>query len=203
MPLPPTFKEIKSQDWNTPEWLVSLVKQALGTIELDPCSNVGSVVGAQTTFALPEHNGLKESWSNFKTVYINPPFNRTYIHEDQQIAIGAKEYQSLTKAKKAKYYSTTIKEWVEKASQAHYNFNTQSIILVPANVDTLVWHNIIFKDIDVKRYNVLTGASACIFRGRLEFMGATGPAPMACSAIYYGSEHDKFKNVFKSYGYIL
>lgn len=60
-------------DWCTPEYIVSAVKDMFGIIQLDPCSNTNSIVGAVTNYILPTNDGLKDSW-DYSTIYVNPPF---------------------------------------------------------------------------------------------------------------------------------
>jgi len=59
--------------WNTPQKYVRAVKEVMPIIELDPCSNEMSIVGAR-------HNeyvdGLGLDWNKFNTIYVNPPYGR-------------------------------------------------------------------------------------------------------------------------------
>lgn len=48
-----------------------------GTIDLDPCSNTGSIVPATRRVSLPE-NGLKVPWDVRRT-YMNPPYGRPTV----------------------------------------------------------------------------------------------------------------------------
>lgn len=64
-----------SVHWNTPKWLVDAVVAGLGSIDLDPCSNPHSIVPARRKVQLPE-DGLAVDWSEFKGVYVNPPYGR-------------------------------------------------------------------------------------------------------------------------------
>jgi hypothetical protein len=51
-------------NWCTPASIVERVRATFGgTIALDPCSNDQSVVGAERSYSLPEHDGLVESWN--------------------------------------------------------------------------------------------------------------------------------------------
>lgn len=58
--------------WNTPAWYVDSVRWVLETIDLDPCSNAGSVVNARRNVMLPE-DGLAIKWSG--RVFVNPPYS--------------------------------------------------------------------------------------------------------------------------------
>lgn len=62
-----------SVHWNTPLKYVEAITRVLGVIELDPCSNNMSIVGAITAF---EHSGLDLPWDNYKTIFVNPPYGR-------------------------------------------------------------------------------------------------------------------------------
>lgn len=63
-----------SQHWGTPEKYIQAVKRVFGgAVDLDPCSNEYSLVEAKVEYALPKHDGLKQSW-NFPTIFVNPPY---------------------------------------------------------------------------------------------------------------------------------
>lgn len=63
-----------TKDWCTPPEIIASVRRVFGgKIELDPCSNPYSMVGARVSYALPDHDGLAESW-DFSTIYVNPPY---------------------------------------------------------------------------------------------------------------------------------
>jgi hypothetical protein len=64
----------KSDTGNTPEYILKPVREFFQSIDLDPCSNPGSIVNAKNNWKLPEHDGLKENW--FGNVFVNPPFGR-------------------------------------------------------------------------------------------------------------------------------
>lgn len=103
----------KSVDWGTPKKYVDAVRNVLGTISLDPCSNRWSIVGAETEYVLPT-DGLKESW-DFRTIFVNPPYGRDRIR------------------------GTTIKDWLRKCAYAHRDHGSEVIALVPVASNTSHW----------------------------------------------------------------
>lgn len=103
----------QSRDWGTPEKYVSAVREVLGGVDLDPCSNKFSIVKAKVEYRLPEHDGLTESW-NFKRIYVNPPYG-----SDQ--ARG-----------------TRISHWLARCAQAHAN-GSEVLALVPVATNTGHW----------------------------------------------------------------
>ena len=80
-----------SQNWCTPPKYTIPIKEFFGgTIELDPCSNDESVVGAEISLTT---GGLEYDWGKAKTVYVNPPYGR---------GIGSTIYDWLKKCHEAK-----------------------------------------------------------------------------------------------------
>jgi hypothetical protein len=63
-----------SQDWCTPPKYAKPIEEFFGKIELDPCSNQGSIINAQTKLY---DNGLEHNWNRYKTIYVNPPYGRS------------------------------------------------------------------------------------------------------------------------------
>ncbi len=60
-----------STEWNTPPKYVNAVRDVLGRIALDPCSNDLSIVGADVEL---QSGGIEEDWNNYQTVFVNPPY---------------------------------------------------------------------------------------------------------------------------------
>ncbi len=64
------------RDWSndilTPPWILVLVRQCLGRIDLDPCGHVEDRVKARKRILWPEQDGLEIDWRG--GVYVNPPF---------------------------------------------------------------------------------------------------------------------------------
>lgn len=163
-----------NKDWGTPPKYVEAVKVFFdGQIDLDPCSNDWSVVEAKVEYRLPTHDGLKESW-NYKKIFVNPPYGR-----DQQRGTG-------------------IKIWMQRCEMAHRTNGAEVLALVPVAVNTAHWKQFIFGK----------ARSVCFLADtRLRFLvngedGGKG-APMACCMVYWGTDHDRFRKIFRKYGAVL
>jgi len=65
----------KRDDWRTPPEVIAVVKEAFGgTIDLDPCGNRYSLVGAKKQYLLSRgEDGLDAEWHG--RVFVNPPFS--------------------------------------------------------------------------------------------------------------------------------
>lgn len=64
----------ESGEWYTPEHIIDAVRDALGGIDLDPCSNPGEpAVPAGQHFTYMD-DGLAQDWTG--RVYMNPPYGR-------------------------------------------------------------------------------------------------------------------------------
>lgn len=64
----------KRQDWCTPLEIIEAVRGTFGgSIDLDPCSNQASIVGASMAHDA-ESDGLSRPWRG--NVYVNPPYGR-------------------------------------------------------------------------------------------------------------------------------
>jgi DNA N-6-adenine-methyltransferase (Dam) len=163
-----------SQDWGTPENYVHAVRGFFGgQIDLDPCSNIHSIVGAKTEYILPEQDGLKESW-NFRRIYVNPPYG-----------LDRKR-------------GTSIKNWLVRCAQAHKDFGSDVLALVPVATNTGHWKKNVFNQ----------AIAVCfLYDTRLKFLvdgqnGGKG-APMSCAMIYWGEDFDRFFDVFIPYGAVV
>lgn len=162
-----------SRDWCTPHKYVRAVKEVLGQIALDPCSNSWSVVGAETEWKLPHEDGLKPSW-DFPTIYVNPPYG-----SDQD-------------------RGTRIIDWIAKCAEAHQEFGSEVIALVPIAANTKHW----------KLHVWPVAASICfLYDTRLRFLvegrdDGKG-APMACAVVYWGKDKVRFSSVFQQHGAVV
>ena len=72
----------KSVHWCTPPKYVQPITEFFGNIDLDPCSNDESIIGASVEW---KDNGLTNDWSKYETIFVNPPYgkqtNKTSIYD--------------------------------------------------------------------------------------------------------------------------
>lgn len=164
----------QNQSWGTPPKYVKAVKRFFGgSISLDPCSNEHSIVQADTEFRLPKNDGLREEW-DYPTIYMNPPY-------------GADRERG-----------TTIKNWLAKCAVTHERYASEILALVPVATNTGHWKQSIFGK---------ARAICFLYDTRLKFLengnGVGKGAPMACAMIYWGSNYEKFYNIFIEYGAVV
>ena len=164
----------QNKSWGTPIKYVKVITEFFdGKIELDPCSNEYSIVNAQVEYLLPHKDGLKEIW-NAKKIFVNPPYGRDSER------------------------GTSIKNWLAKCKDTFYNNHSEILALIPVATNTSHW-----------KENIYNHANSICFLSdsRLKFLengkeGGKG-APMACAIIYWGSDYEKFKRFFDSYGFVV
>jgi hypothetical protein len=163
-----------SQDWGTPENYVRAVKEFFGgQIDLDPCSNRYSIVGAETEYTLPAHDGLKESW-NFRRIYVNPPYGL-----DRKCGTG-------------------IKNRLYRCAQAHKDFGAEVLALVPVATNTGHWKKYVFNRATAVCFLYDTRLKFLV-NGK---NGGKG-APMSCAMIYWGEDYERFFDVFLEFGAVV
>lgn len=163
-----------SQSWCTPQKYVNAIKRFWnGHISLDPCSNEYSIVGADVEFRLPEFDGLKECWS-YPTIYVNPPY-------------GADRNRG-----------TTIKDWLAKCANAHREYGSEVIALIPVATNTSHWKKCVFGVAD---------AICFLYDTRLRFLengfDKGKGAPMACCLVYWGDNIKRFQEIFLQHGAVI
>ena len=164
----------KSRDWGTPKKYVDAVRAVFeGSIDLDPCANCYSIVGARIEYSLPKQDGLREKW-NFPTIYVNPPYGSDYTH------------------------GTTIKDWLRKCEEAHRLYQSEVLALVPVATNTGHWKKYVFGKATAVCFLYDTRLRFLV-NGRDEGKGA----PMSCAMIYWGKNFQRFSVVFMRFGAVV
>lgn len=111
----------QTKDWCTPPSIIKSVKEVFdGHIGLDPCSNKWSLVDAERSFLLPEHDGLREPW-DAKTIYVNPPYGSDPAR------------------------GTRIIHWFERMVRAAHA-GSEVIALVPVATNTHHWKTYVYPE---------------------------------------------------------
>jgi hypothetical protein len=146
-----------SQDWCTPPNYAAAIREFFGgSVHLDPCSNRHSIIKAKVEYALPKHDGLRESW-NFPTIYVNPPY-------------GADRERK-----------TTIKNWLQRCAEAHDKHHAEVLALVPVATNTKHWKLFVWGAATGVAFLYDTRLKFLV-DGR---NGGKG-APMSCAMVYWG-----------------
>ena len=159
-----------SRDWGTPKFYVDAVAEALGRIDLDPCSSRHSVVNAAVEYKLPR-DGLKESW-DYGSIYVNPPYG---------IAGGK--------------YKSCVGDWLARCADAHDRHGSEVIALVPVATNTSHWKTNVFGRAAAVCFLYDTRLKFLV-NGK---QGGNG-APMSCAMVYWGRRFGRFSDVFIKYG---
>ena len=163
-----------SQHWCTPQKYVEAVREMFNnSIELDPCSNVFSIVNANVEYMLPKNDGLSENW-NFGTIYVNPPYGADRIR------------------------GTTIKNWLKKCADAHKKYGSEVLALIPVATNTAHWKYYVFGEAASICFLYDTRLKF-IINGDDDNKGA----PMACCMVYWGSNVSKFQSIFLKFGAVV
>jgi hypothetical protein len=163
-----------SQHWCTPQKYVEAVREMFNnSIELDPCSNVFSIVNANVEYMLPKNDGLSENW-NFRTIYVNPPYGADRIR------------------------GTTIKNWLKKCTDAHKKYGSEVLALIPVATNTAHWKYYVFGEAASICFLYDTRLKF-IINGDDDNKGA----PMACCMVYWGSNVSKFQSIFLKFGAVV
>lgn len=166
--------ECFSKNWCTPEVYCNAIKNFFnGKIELDPCSNSYSLVDSETNYSFPDSNGLKLSW-NYKTIFVNPPYGR-----DRE-------------------RGTSIKDWLKRIHDTFYIYHSEILALIPVATNTSHWKKYVFGS---------AIAISFLYDTRLKFLidgkDIEKGAPMSCAMIYWGSNYDRFENIFINFGAVV
>lgn len=68
----------KSDEWQTPSYILDLARKVYGEIELDPASTseANKTVKATNYYSI-NYDGLACDWSYASTVWLNPPYSNT------------------------------------------------------------------------------------------------------------------------------
>lgn len=162
-----------SRDWCTPPRYVSAVREVLGRIDLDPCSNECSVVNARVEYMLPEHDGLAESW-DYPTIYCNPPYGVDPVRR------------------------TRIGDWLARCADAHKRHGSDVLALIPVATNTGHWKSHVWgvatgiAFLYDTRLKFLVNGEA----------GGKG-APMSCAMVYWGGRFGLFDAVFSERGAVV
>lgn len=103
--------------YTTPPEVIAPIREYLGGIALDPCSNMASIVNAHTEWDIETgDDGLKHDWGKHCCSYTNPP-----------------------------YSPGNLPRWVKKVYEQHRKHEMRNVLLIPVSTATQWWHEYIIK----------------------------------------------------------
>ena len=162
------------QHWCTPPHYVEAIRSFFGgTIELDPCSNSYSIVGAKVELSLPKFDGLKAEWKA-QSIFVNPPY-------------GADRNRG-----------TTIKNWLAKCLDANRKYNSEVVALVPVATNTRHWKDYVWGHATAIAFLFDTRLKFLV-NGSSDTKGA----PMSCALVYWGPRVAEFDAAFSEFGVVV
>ena len=157
--------------WCTPPKYVEAIKSFFGgTIDLDPCSNNHSIVGATEEYKLPDQDGLSLDWGH-RRIFVNPPYGSDM------------------------YRKTTIKNWLFRCNQSYLDHASEVIALVPVATNTSHWKKYVWGAASAICFLYDTRLKFLV-----DGLDNGKGAPMSCALIYWGSMVSKFCYLFGSFG---
>ena len=149
----------KNKDYNTPPHILKAVREFFGgNIELDPCSNQFSMVGARVEWMLPTTDGLVQDWTPFRSIFVNPPYGKDRAR------------------------GTSIYNWCSKAAETHdANSGCHVLMLIPVATNTRHWKEIVFRK--ATHICFLSDTRLKFWENGKENKNG---APMACAIVHFG-----------------
>ncbi len=170
-------------DWNSPECAIAPALQ-LGPIELDPCSNAQSIVGACVEWRLDRgEDGLRDDWfSNGRhgVCWVNPPYGRDIV------------------------------KWAGRM----FSFGragVQIVGLLPARTDTLWFQSFIARADALCFWRgrlefgpaIADRAQASLWASAPAELAPADPAPFPSVLPYFGDNRNAFRRAYESHGLVV
>ncbi|MCP4437519.1 MAG: hypothetical protein GY810_00980 [Aureispira sp.] len=117
----------KNDEWFTPKWVIDKVYKVLGSIDLDPASNVeaNKIVGASNIYTI-EDNGLEKEWRG--RVYMNPPYSAKLLKQFLNKAVeeytcgNISECLILTNSGTDTLWNKILREYIQAYTQGRISF---------------------------------------------------------------------------------
>ncbi|MDT2842647.1 phage N-6-adenine-methyltransferase [Vagococcus lutrae] len=106
------------QDWETPQWLFDELNDEFN-FELDAMATEQNA--KCDIFFTKEDDALKKDWSQYNSIFINPP-----------------------------YQSSVQNAVLKKAYETNKNYGNTIVLLIPARTDTARWHEHIFGKAEIR-----------------------------------------------------
>jgi hypothetical protein len=163
----------KSDNWNTPKFIVPLLLEVMGEIDLDPCSNDANNpnIPARVCYDGRNVDGLSADW--LPRTYMNSPYGRV------------------------------IGKWTRKAlKEVALCHTSELIMLIPARTDTKWFRELWIGTVCFVRGRLkFVNESLPSYKEDGNFK--VSPAPFPSAFVYFGNNTDRFAQVFGAIGDIV
>ena len=147
-----------SDDWNTPGWIVGRTLDQFGQLGIDPCGNEGSLILADRHVWLPTvERELRRAAGELPASVV--------------LGDGLRAQWRGPVLLNPPFGGSRVTAWLHKAWD--HSADAPVIALLPARVDTKLWHNLIWPE----------AAAIAWIEGRLTFPPAIQPAPFPVALV--------------------
>jgi hypothetical protein len=182
-------------EYYTSEELLVLVREVLGTIDLDPasCSLANEVVKAKNIFT-KENDGLSHSW--FGKVFMNHPFHKgekpCKKNCKKKICQPSNDPKKPTRGHCIDYEIPGNAIWTNKLADEYYKGNIEEAICITFSSMSEDWMWPLLQEVQ------------CFPRGRVHYRKPDGTvdrqATKGSVLTYFGKNPEKFEAVFSAIG---
>lgn len=185
-------------DYCTPDWILDSVRKFFwrlsgsGTIDVDPCTNWRSIVGAQYNFYKESSTtrGLRRlsKWAKrYKT--------GKWIETDGTVLanwgyyLNRLTFNGVTVYINPPFGNKAIAQWVNTAFEASQQ-GCEVVMLIPLTPETKTWKNKI----------LLRADGLCALKKRVSFIGTRSGIPKSLALVYFGKNYLEFETAMRDIG---
>jgi hypothetical protein len=185
-----TLTSNKSDEHNTPSYIIEAAREVLGVINLDPMSNaLANEVIRANTYYTKEDNGLEKEWKG--NIWLNPPFSLADEAVDK--LINSYEKGEVTSAILLLKSAIETKRYQKLYPYPFCELNKR-VNFIPNRLNWALVFILILSLLSLKDNKLLL---LVLLGYELQFSDS---APFATVLFYFGTEYYKWNKVMSKYG---